>query len=68
MGGIVSFKEVRISIPSKHLKKIYLSSHTLTRREHTKNARLLEKIDKAILKLRHVQSVVEKIQLRNTTY
>jgi len=66
MGRIPGFngKHVRVSIPRKLIIRAYNSHELLTQKENTRFVHKKREIDRAILRLKHVRSIIEKILLR----
>ena len=57
--------EVRVCVPHRRVRKFYGTDRKLTAKDYSIFARKVEQINKAILRLRHIRSIVEKIMLRH---
>ena len=61
---ILPYAQIRVSIPRKKLKKLYNKKKYLNRRETILINRKLAEIQRALVGLEHVRSIVERILLR----
>lgn len=64
MYEVLSFRQVRVTIPSSKLRKMYYSYDLLPEEKVMFLRAILTRIDQAQNKLAHARSVVEKIALR----
>ena len=57
---------VKVSIPAKSLRKEFEKKKYISFKLYTKNTQKLLEIEEAMNKLKHIQTIIEKINLRFT--